>query len=163
MTLKNEPSMRSMGGIADPLLNAVAAGLVQRMEVVHVIDDLLAGQSPEPDVAAYGETPAAASRAERDARDHRVTMAREPFEHPDRIFAVFGLAQHLAVQDDDGVCCQQDFVFRERPGISAALELREVAGHLRRGQRRGIDLLAVVPGGRFVRQPALGEQLLPSR
>ena len=31
------------GGIADPLLNAVAAGLVQRMEVVHVIDDLLAG------------------------------------------------------------------------------------------------------------------------
>ena len=109
------------------------------MEVVHVIDDLLAGQSPEPDVAAYGEAPAPAGRAERDARDHRVTMAREPFEHPDRIFAVFGLAQHLAVQDNDGVCRQQDFVFRERPGISTALELRKVAGHLRRGQRRGLS------------------------
>ena len=49
-------------------------------------------------------------------------------------------------------------------GTAADMQIAEnLALAKRRGQRRGIDLLAVVPGGRFVRQPALGEQLLPSR
>ena len=49
-------------------------------------------------------------------------------------------------------------------GTAADMQIAEnLALAKRRGQRRGIDLLTVVPGGRFVRQPALGEQLLSSR
>jgi len=92
-----------------------------------------------------------------------VPAPREAAEHLHGLFAAERFAEHLAVGDHYRVGRQQDFVRGQRRRVGFALEPREVERHLFAGHAGGVDLLAFVFGGEFVREPAARHQFPSAR
>lgn len=79
-------------GIADPLLDAVAAGLVVGAAMIQIVGYFFVGKVSEPHVGADRERVSARRAAECDARDHGMPLPRQVAQHGERLVAVAGLA-----------------------------------------------------------------------
>ena len=113
---------------AEPLLNAVGTCFVKRQIVVNVIIYLVLRDICKLHVARHGETLLLHLREHRYARDDLMHAAAQLAQYGLGIFRTVGLTHHHAVETDNGIGGDEQFLRRHRTFIGFRLFAGYVKG-----------------------------------
>ena len=131
------------GDGADPFLDAVGAGLVEGVVGVDVVADVFRVDVGEGDVGEAGEALLPVFGGDCHAGAHRVGLAGEFGEHVDGLLLVAWFAVDFAVEDDNGVGCDDEFVVADGVAVGGSLFEGDIFGYFVGGEVGGIVLVDV--------------------
>ena len=126
------------------ILDAIGAGLVERIDFGKVVTDLVGGQGLKGDVGADGKQAFAVSPEvqEANAGNHLMGAPLELIQHPVRIGKIARFAIDFPLQKDQGVGAQHNGIgnfLGDDAGFAMGVELADFPGRqMLRGQFRGV-------------------------